>query len=379
MKKAISFVGWTFPKLIGLILLWGLFFPQATTASKDNPEMTETASATGFTYQVQLPENQLLPDAGYYDLLMTPGAQQTLSFTLNNPGEKAITVDLSLNAAKTNSNGVIEYNRPDIANDASLKFDFSQLVTGPESVELAAGESKSIELNVQMPETAFEGVIAGAITMQQANAAADEPIDEESGSYVNNKYAYAVVILLRESQTELVPELKFNQVAPGQQNFRNLVFVNLSNTTADYLYDMMIDAQVTAKDKQEVLWESRATSMRMAPNSFIDYPISMGGDAMVAGTYTAHVKAYVADLVWQWSEDFTITQEEANSYNERDVGLEQTLDFDWQLIFAIVGSFFVITVGLFLLVRHFRKSKERAKQIKRRQKKARKIRKKKGA
>lgn len=332
-------------------IAWGT----AETESTENSGAS-TLSASGFTYTLNYPENQKDTNLGYYHLKMMPGQQQTIVIILSNPGSEAITVDLALNGAKTNKNGVIEYANSEIKNDASLAFAFEDLVTGPSEVELAAGETKQVELNIQMPETGYEGVIAGGIQLMKAGQTED--VDTSGGSTVINQYAYVVSILLQEGDAELTPDLQFNSAYAGQLNYRNSVYVDLSNIVAAYLNDLTIEAQVMKKDSSTVLYESKNTSMRMAPNSFMEFPISMNGEQMEAGNYTVHLLATSGELSWEWTKDFEITEEEAQKYNERDVGLTQETGINWQLIVIIVVGFIASVAVIFLIVTILRKRKK---------------------
>ncbi|MHC5250263.1 DUF916 and DUF3324 domain-containing protein [Enterococcus sp. LJL90] len=353
-----------FVKLFFLFVLGMISVTMGNEKALATADQGNGSSATGFNYQVMLPENQIDSSLGYYDLAMNPSQQQVISMTLTNPGEEAIKVGLKLNAAKTNNNGVIEYNRPDIENDPSLQFNFNQLVSVPETIDLAAGETKQLDISIQMPETAYDGVIAGGLTMQRI-VDETEGSDSEAGSYVNNKYAYAVSILLREGNNDLQPDLQFNKAYAGQQNYRNTIFVSFSNVVATYVNNLTVDAQITAEGSNEVLWETRRTTMRMAPNSFIDFPISMAGSQMEPGQYTAHVNAYIGDQKWEWHENFEISEKEANEYNERDAGLVQERGIDWRLIATIVIGFIAL-VGIifFIVTRRKNKKKKLAKKSK---------------
>ncbi|MHC5249311.1 DUF916 and DUF3324 domain-containing protein [Enterococcus sp. LJL90] len=345
-------------RLLGLlafvIFLIGFMMPNRAMATSSSGD----AGIGNFTYSLEYPENQTDTSLGYYHLMMQPGQQQTLNLIMSNPSETAVTVNLALNGAKTNQNGVIEYANSEIENDASLAFDFKDIVTGPNSVELAPGETKAVPLEIQMPETSFDGVIAGGLQMMQAGQG-ESSENEDGGSTVINQYAYVISILLQETDVELTPDLQWNQAYGGQSNYRNTMFVNFSNVVATYVNNMTVDAQITTQGSNEVLYESRTTSIRMAPNSFIDYPITMNGDRMEAGMYTAHV--VVTTLTgerWEWTEDFEITEEEATQYNERDVGLVQDTGIDWKIIAAIAGGFLAVILLVFLTVRQIRKNKK---------------------
>lgn len=346
--------------LVAMLLLFLAVFTGNSTAwgTEESTQAAEgtSPSITGFTYSLIYPENQMDTNLGYYRLKMTPEQQQTISLVLVNSGSEPITVDVALNGAKTNKNGVIEYADNEIENDASLTFAFEDLVTGPGSVDLAAGETKQVDLTIQMPETSFEGVIAGGVQLMKAGQTEDA--DTSGGSTVINQYAYVISILLQESDVELTPELALNSAYAGQLNYRNAVYANISNVVAAYLNDLTIEAQVMAQGSSTVLYEAKKTSMRMAPNSFMEFPVTMNGAQMEAGMYTIHLTATSGDQNWSWTEDFEITEDEAQKYNERDVGLSQETGIDWTLVLMIVGGFVGFVVIIFILVTVLRKKKK---------------------
>ncbi|MBO0423064.1 DUF916 and DUF3324 domain-containing protein, partial [Enterococcus plantarum] len=328
----------------------GVFFlkPVPNYAADKNP-----AGATGFTYNITFPDNQVDKELGYYQLKMTPGQHQKLAIALSNPSNEKVTIEVKVNGAKTNQNGVIEYGESTIKNDPSLKFDFTDLVKAPESVELAPGETKNLELTVAMPETGYDGVIAGGIQLMRAGQT--DATTDGGGSKIINQYAYVIGMVLQETETEIVPDLSLNNVKAGQSNYRNAIFINFSNVTATYLNDMTVEVQITEKGKGTVLYERKQTAMRMAPNSFIDFPVSMNGERMVPGDYEADILVTSGEKKWAWKEDFKIKDEDANKFNERDVGLVQEKGLDWKLILLIVVAFLFFIILVFLFLRFLRK------------------------
>ena len=336
----------------------GVFFlkPVPNYAADKNP-----AGATGFTYNITFPDNQVDKELGYYQLKMTPGQQQKLAIALSNPSNEKVTIDVKINGAKTNQNGVIEYGESTIKNDPSLKFDFTDLVKAPESVELAPGETKNLELMVAMPETGYDGVIAGGIQLMRAGQT--DATTDGGGSKIINQYAYVIGMVLQETETEIVPDLSLNNVKAGQSNYRNAIFINFSNVTAAYLNDMTVEVQITEKGKETVLYERKQTAMRMAPNSFIDFPVSMNGERMVPGDYEADILVTSGEKKWAWKEDFKIKDEDANKFNERDVGLVQEKGLDWKLILLIVAAFLFFIILVFLFLRFLRKKKQTKEDI----------------
>ena len=346
-------------------IVFGAGFSEKAFADETTSQNAEQQAADlglGFTYKVVKPENQR-SSVGYYDLRMNAGQKQTVTIELANGSDEEITIGVSLNGAKTNGNGVIEYGPSAIEKDKSLKYDFVDVVKGPKEVVIPPKKMVPLELEITMPESDFDGFIAGGIQLKQ-QVKEDKNAKKQGG--VTNEYAYIVGVLLSENDTKIEPDLALNKVYAGLANYRNAVFVNFSNVKPEYLENMTVDAQVMKKGSEEVLYDTKKAGMRMAPNSMIDFPIEMNGDRMEPGDYTAHILVTADDKKWEWTEDFTITDEEADKFNGQDVTLTQERGIDWKLIAMIVGGVIAVVVVIFLIVRTVQKKKTKKKKGKKR-------------
>jgi len=329
-----------------IILIVGLFiYSSSYTLAKE-----DTKDAVGFNYSIDYPSNQIGGESGYFDLNLSPGTEQTVILKLRNSKDSNTTVNLSLNGTKTNSNGVLEYGPTEIKNDSSLKFPFEKVVSAPKKVELNPKEIKDVPIKIKMPETSFDGMILGGIHMKTADA---EENEGGNGATVKNTYSYIVAMKLQNSKTEIDPEIKTNKAMGEQQNYRNSVLINLSNISPALVKNKLdIESQITKKGSKEVLYERKQSGMSIAPNSQMDFFVSMTGEQMVPGDYTASVLAKIGNKKWEKNLNFTITKEEADKYNKRDVGLVQDRGINWKLIiFFIVG--FLILVGIIFLIIKF--------------------------
>ncbi|MGX7137606.1 hypothetical protein RV15_GL000107 [Enterococcus silesiacus] len=335
---------------ISLIVLYivGLIIPGQQALAEESPKKgTSTASPTGFTYRVLQPENQQNKKVGYFDLKMSPSQKQTVQIELGNESTEEIEVDIAINGAKTNGNGVIEYGPTGIENDTSLKYAFEDLVKGPKSVKIPGNGTAMLDLEITMPKVSFDGVVSGGIQLKNAQ---DEKMRAEKKGVIN-EYAFLVGMLLTETETAVMPELNLNKVSAGLSNYRNSIFVNFSNIKAAYLENLTLDVQVMKKGSDNVLYEAKKASMRVAPNSRVDFPVSMNGEKMEPGKYIAHIVATAGDKKWEWDEEFTVTDEEADKYNKQDVSLIQENGIDWKIIVAIVAGVFVLVLVIFFVVR----------------------------
>lgn len=352
MKKRIN--GW-----ISFILLLGISFAFSIPTYAEEGETASSQAAeeaSGFTYQVLFPENQR-SENGYYDLRMIPGQKQTVEILLKNHDKKELTVNVDLNGARTNPNGVVEYGPTKLEADASMKYEFTDLVKGPESVTIAPGAEERLALEITMPEASFDGVILGGIQLQRQ---ADEEEEADSkGMMIINEYAYLVGMILSETDTELTPEMSFIKAYASQPNYRNTIVIDLGNTVATPLKGVTVEAQIMGENSDAVLYDAKKLNMNMAPNTVLNFPVSMGSDSMKDGKYRAHVVATLGDQKWEWTESFEITKEEADKFNREAVGLVQEQGLDWQLIGMIVGGVVAAAVVIFLIIHFIGKSKKK--------------------
>ena len=344
-------------KLLGFASLLILTILFLLTSTNTVLAADEVANVVGFTYKLDYPAEQNGGKKGYFDLVLEPGKEQKLRIQLNNLGKEAETILVALNGAKTNANGVVEYGPTEIENDRSLKFPFETLIDGPAEVELAPGEKKELELTVKMPETSFEGVILGGIQLKRANQQMEQA--EVKGATVRNTFSYLVAVQLQNKETPIKPTIEFNQAMASQRNYKNAVGINLSNVAAVLVKDKLsLESQITKEGSQEVLYERKQAGMSITPNSQMSFFVEMGGEAMVAGNYNARILAKIDDQTWEATLPFTITKEEADKYNKRDVGLVQERGLDWQLVLLMVGAVLGLVIIIFGIVKLVQRSRQ---------------------
>lgn len=325
----------------------------------------DSSNATGFTYKSIIPDNQRDTDVGYFDLRMTPGQKQTVKIKIKNLSAEEIEVSVKLNGAKTNVNGVVEYGPTPIKKDKSLKYDFEKIVSAPETVKIPAKEERDVDITINMPEASFDGMISGGIQLQKVEK---ENKTKPQKTGVVNKYAYIIGMILTETDKEMQPNLKLNKVYVALNNARNTFFVNFSNVEPVYLENMTTQVQIMKEDSDEVLYETKRSGMRMAPNSLIDFPVDMEGDRMVAGNYHAKILVTSGDRKWNWDEKFKITDEEADKFNSQSVGLEEVQTFNWKLVAGIILGVVALAVIIFVLIRTISKKKQAKKKLERKKK-----------
>jgi len=332
-------------------------------------EYAQAEETGAFTYEVVFPENQH-SDQGYFDLRMTPSQKQTVQIKLINMSKDApVTIDVKRNTVKTNSNGVLEYGPNTIKLDKSAAIDFDSLVSVPESVTLAAGETKNLDIEIQMPEQSFDGVVAGGIQLEKKDTDEDKKKQNKETGVVN-KYAFLVGVLLTETDANVEPEITFNSIYPDLSNYRNAIFVNFSNTQRTFIGDLSVEFEVRKKGSSTVLYDTKKTDMKMAPTSMMNFPLLLNGNEMQPGDYTGHVVVTSGDKRWEWEEDFEITKEQAEKFNKQDVSLVQDKGLNWKMILLIVGGVLILVIVILVIIYLYKNRKNKNKKIVKNKKKA---------
>ncbi|WP_339099484.1 hypothetical protein IGL98_003264 [Enterococcus sp. DIV0840] len=336
-------------KLACLSIILLLFFPLKTYAQEENNQLM-----SGFSYEVVQPANQLNKNVGYYDLLMQKGQKQKVELILHNTNQKALDVSIKLNSAKTNGNGVIDYGPNDLKEDVSLKHKFTDIVKAPERVTVPARSDKKVVIEIAMPEDTVEGLIAGGIQLQIIDEKDEKKATEKE--VVQNKFAYLIGFLLSESDTQTIkPELKFNRAYAKVYDGQYTLFLNYSNTRPIYVENMGVEIKVFKKNSNKELFQMKKNDLRMAPNSMIDFPISLADKNFVKGEYTlkADVKLATGEN-WKWEKNFKVTQDDLSTLAVQKKQMRPESSNSWyKWLFSGIFIVFLITtpVAFFIIKR----------------------------
>lgn len=342
----------TMKKLILMLLLVGAIFILF-------PKSLAEAAELNFSVKAILPDNQHDKDKTHFDLRMEPGQEQTIEVEVKNLSDKAIKVYMNPSTAITNLNGVIDYPNPktEIKYDESLKYPFSTIAKMAESVELSANETKKVPIKLTLPNTAFDGVIIGALRFYEEDTEKQEATQEKKGMGVRNRFDYLVGVKISENDKEVSPDLAILSVKAGQVNYRNAVNVKLQNPQPVILENLSIETEIYPKNSNTASYKQSKDHMRMAPNSNMEFPIYLMNKAFKPGKYLMKLQATDGEQKWSFTKEFEITKEEADKFNEESA-VELDKEINWPLYIGIGIAIIVIllTIIFFLLI-HKKKRK----------------------
>lgn len=296
----------------------------------------------------ELPQSQIEGTASYYNLNLNPGETETLVLMLQNDKEEPIEVKVTAHTAFTNVNGVVEYGKTAEQADPTLLYSIDELIEPIDTIELAAKESKRVELILKMPADSFEGVLAGGLRIEEVRPE-EENVDNGESIAIKNEFSYVVGVLARTSQTTVQPDLELLDVFADQVNYRNVISATLQNFTPTFVNRLEVEATVQREGEDEVLYEISQSQMQMAPNSHFHFPISLDGNRFQSGNYVLRLKATSGDEEWEWEHPFTIEGETARSLNRQDVTIDNSLN--WWMIGTIALLILLVGLVIFLIMK----------------------------
>lgn len=289
------------------------------------------ASELNFSVSAVIPDNQVDKNQTYFDLHMEPNQKQTIEITMRNDTKEPVTVEVDVNTAMTNNNGVIDYSQADFERDPTLKVDITDLVDYEEEITVEANSSITYPIQVKMPAEEVSGILLGGIHFNEKK----EEKPKEEKAQIENKFAYVIGLKMGMNEPEVEPSLELNEVKATQINYRNAVTANLQNTEPTIVSPLEVEAKVFKEKGKNALFASQNDDIGMAPNSNFDYAINWDNKEFKPGTYRLELTAINEEEKWEWEKFFTIEDDEAKELNKEAVELEKDYIM-WYIIGGII-------------------------------------------
>lgn len=313
-----------------------------------------------FHVQPEFPDSQLEGSSGYFDLNLAPNQTEKLVLILKNDQEEPIQVKITPHTAYTNVSGLVEYGKDAENPDPTLIHSLENLIEVPSSIELGGKESKTVEINLVMPEESFEGILAGGLRIEEVPKE-QEQLDEGEKIAIKNEFSYVVGVIVSNNRSFIEPDIHLVDIFANQLNYRNVFSATIQNPAPSFINRLEVEAEVRKENSNDILYTAKQEQLQMAPNSHFDFPISLNGDRFVSGTYVLTMTARSNDNEWKWTETFTIDAEEARKLNRADVTLDSGINW-WMIVAAILTVSILVIIGYLF---YQKKKRERAYEEKR--------------
>ena len=287
---------------------------------------------------------------GFYHFVEEPGATQKVFVKVANSSNEEISIKVEVNPASTNQNGIPSYLHQEMY-DESLIYKISDLVhTSRERLTVPAGDSEIVEVEIQFPETDWQGDILGGIRFSQES---NQPKEKT----ITHEVAYTIGILLNQKNAAGVENiLHLNDVSVGQRNYRNYIEANLQNSAPKIVKDLAVKSEVTRSDSETVLYRSEVSNMRMAPNSNFSFGIPTGDSPIKAGNYLLKLVVVADEKEYEFTKEFSVSAQESQKLNQSAVNVSVESSKILYVILAIVGG--IVLLSVLLLYKYKKEGRE---------------------
>ncbi|MBO0475254.1 hypothetical protein IGL98_003231 [Enterococcus sp. DIV0840] len=288
MKKKIAVVF-----LFCVLFFSSLFFSRALAYEKNKFEEKIILTPV-------LPENQIGPDLGYYNLRVKPNLNQVIELKIKNKSSENTEVKVKVNGAGTNSNGLIDYQL--FTEEQGIR-DFNNVMKVTDSVViLKPGEEKLVKFEISLPYKEFDGILLGAILIDLGGT------DKKKNS-IKNKISYTIGVVLSENDNYTEPILDFLSVNVKERSNRTYVETKIGNATPTIIENVHINSVLRKESK--VIVSKDLGAVRIAPKSTFNYRIEIPrNENLQPGLYELDMVATSDDHTWKWTESFSISEKQ---------------------------------------------------------------------
>ena len=290
---------------------------------------------TSFSVRVILPQNQEREESTFFDLRMEPGQEQIVNVEVINHTRETIEIEIAVFTATTNRNGFAEYQLSPEVPDSTLPHLMEELITVTSYVEIPPEGAQWVPIHIQMPEKAYNGVLAGGIEMRRVESG-----EQGSTGGLRNVYSFLTVILLHQGEA-VSPQMVSLGTKVEFSEAEGLFSTNFQNTQPAFASALEIHTIVTNRETKEVIFESKTEGLQMVPHSNFWYPFQLSEDELSEGIYIINYILKSGDLSWELKEHIRITGESPLKGYAMSRG--EVLLLEWR---RFLGAF----LGLILLI-----------------------------
>jgi hypothetical protein len=299
----------------------------------------------------------------YFDLNLKPKEQETVQVELGNATDKEVVVDISINSAKTNGSGVVEYRPNKLKNTSNLPIDITKIVDFPKQVTIPAKSSQTVSFKISMPDVAFNGLLASGIQFREHGQEAKNQGNKNAVA-INNTFSYVLAMLIRENDQTVSPKIVSDKAFMDTQQGRSNVILQLENEAAGYLNKMAIDAHVYYENEKNPVVGLDKKDMQFAPNSIMNYRIGVGsynvkpgkytvkgtlyGDKSTLGTYEYNGEKYKYKLAI--NESFEVSGQKAKELNKKNVLIKKEGPNIWMYLVIGLAILLVLAAGFIIYI-----------------------------
>ena len=309
------------------------------------PQVVLADNQANFTVRAEPSAYQVDKDKTYFDLSLPAETPVDLVVHVTNNADQAITVKGEVAPATTNVNGVVEYGVTTNKLTADVPFDLKQVAKFEQETQVIdAKQTVDFILHLTTPTQDYAGLVAGGLTFTDVT----ESDSSQEKSLFENRFAYAIALLLHGNQADTPTEVALTKVTATQLSGRNILSSSIVNQSANYINQVTLKAKVL-NAKKKVILKDEKTNLQIAPNSIFQYPLYYNGQKMKAGRYTIKITLTSKEKTWHLEQTVKISQKKAQTLNRTDVTPKEEKASNW-LIWLLVGIVAILLLIIAYLI-----------------------------
>lgn len=263
----------------------------------------KASDVNGLAMQPVYPSNQIVKN-GILNPRVKPGTKQNLSFNIINLSNQDEKITVQPNTAITSGGPAIDYSHNKYNYDKSLKYNFGQIFS-PKKLDLTVKSNKptKVTFTANIPKNKFKGLLMGGfyITTSQIS------YNTNSSTSLNNKYTYAMPVIMREDNVKSVPKLSLGDVTNGNSFKTPIITSSISNKEPAMIDRMSLDTTIKDPNSNTIL-HKKSDNNSVAPNSNFKYVTPIDNkDNLDPGKYHIKIIAKSPEGKWILEKDFTVT------------------------------------------------------------------------
>lgn len=260
------------------------------------------SNVNGIAMEPIYPKNQISKN-GILNPKVNPGSIQKLSFNIINLSSQPMSVSIVPNTAVTSSSPAIDYSKSNYKYDSSLKYNFRNLVTSKiRRINLQSNKPTQVTFNVRVPKNKFYGLIMGGFYISTPETSSTN----NSATAINNKYSYAMPVILREDLKKVFPKMTLGNVFTNNSDNKPVVNSVIYNKRPAMIDGLSMDTTISTSDGKNI-YHNLNSDNSVSPNSHFTYSNKIFNKTNLSpGKYHIVIVAKSSVGEWIMQKDFTV-------------------------------------------------------------------------
>lgn len=273
----------------------------------------------GFSVVLNLTENQNPNTVNFFNIRTVPGETLRFSVLVTNTEDTEIFIETQLFNATTTNHGNVDYASEGLI-DITMETAFIDIanITGSSYKAIRVGESVEVEIQVDVPETPFDGIILGSIQIMRGISEEDR----ENAGMIVNRFAQVIPIRLYQNSTTVNPEFDLGDVYVDVVNGIATYVIELRNVKPRLTMGVWVNARVYQAGSNQSFFISERL-VDFAPNTiFPMWLTDTEGFGVFAGEYNVKVEVTYEGQTWEFERELYIEPQVALDVNRGAINLQ---------------------------------------------------------